>query len=195
MLLSDPAHFISGRSMTEGYPEGSEQMIVGMGCFWGVERIFWQIPGVYVTSVGYSGGQTSDPDYKKICTGSTGHTEVVHIVFDPETVTYDELLKVMFETHDPTQGNRQGNDRGTQYRSAIYYYNDAQRDKALAARDVYNAAYTAKGYGPITTEIAPAGDYYFAEDYHQQYLAKNPQGYCNIGPTGVSCPVPSGVTG
>ena len=193
MLLSNPAHFISGHSMTGDYPEGSEQMIVGMGCFWGVERIFWKIPGVHVTSVGYSGGKTTDPDYKKICTSSTGHTEVVHIVFDPKIVSYDDLLKVMFETHDPTQGNRQGNDRGTQYRSAIYYYNEEQRDKALAAREVYNAAYAAKGYGPVTTEIAPAGDYYFAEDYHQQYLEKNPQGYCNIGPTGVSCPIPTKV--
>ena len=194
MLLSDSTHFVNGRSMTENYPDGSEQMMVGMGCFWGVERIFWQIPGVYVTSVGYSGGQTSDPDYKKICTGSTGHAEVVHIVFDPKIVSYDDLLKVMFETHDPTQGNRQGNDVGTQYRSAVFHYNENQRDKALAAREVYNAAYVAKGYGPITTEISPAADYYFAEDYHQQYLAKNPGGYCNIGPTGVSCPVPTKVS-
>ena len=194
MLLSDSTHFVNGRSMTENYPDGSEQMMVGMGCFWGVERIFWQIPGVYVTSVGYSGGQISDPDYKKICTGSTGHAEVVHIVFDPKIVSYDDLLKVMFETHDPTQGNRQGNDVGTQYRSAVFYYNEDQRDKALAAREVYNAAYAAKGYGPITTEISAAGDYYFAEDYHQQYLAKNPGGYCNHGPTGVSCPVPTKVS-
>ena len=194
MLLSDSTHFVNGRSMTENYPDGSEQMMVGMGCFWGVERIFWQIPGVYVTSVGYSGGQISDPDYKKICTGSTGHAEVVHIVFDPKIVSYDDLLKVMFETHDPTQGNRQGNDVGTQYRSAVFHYNEDQRDKALAAREVYNAAYAAKGYGPITTEISAAGDYYFAEDYHQQYLAKNPGGYCNHGPTGVSCPVPTKVS-
>ena len=194
MLLSDSTHFVNGRSMTENYPDGSEQMMVGMGCFWGVERIFWQIPGVYVTSVGYSGGQISDPDYKKICTGSTGHAEVVHVVFDPKIVSYDDLLKVMFETHDPTQGNRQGNDVGTQYRSAVFYYNEDQRGKALAAREVYNAAYAAKGYGPITTEISAAGDYYFAEDYHQQYLAKNPGGYCNHGPTGVSCPVPTKVS-
>lgn len=193
MLLSNPTHFVNGRSMTGDYPEGSEQMMVGMGCFWGVERIFWKIPGVYVTSVGYSGGTAENPDYRKVCTGSTGHNEVCHIVFDPATVSYDDLLKVVFETHDPTQGNRQGNDVGTQYRSGIYVYNDGQKDKAIAARDVYNAAYAAKGYGPITTEIAPVGTYWFAEDYHQQYLEKNPGGYCNIGPTGVSCPVPTKV--
>ncbi len=194
MQLSDPKHFITGRDMLRDYPDGFEHFTAGMGCFWGVERIFWKLDGVWVTSVGYAGGQTDDPDYKSICTGTTGHAEVVHVVFDPAVISYDELLKVMFENHDPTQGNRQGNDVGTQYRSVIFYYNDAQKAKAQAAKALYENAYREKGYGPVTTQIVPAGDYWYAEDYHQQYLAKNPGGYCNHGPTGVSCPVPTKIS-
>lgn len=194
MLLSNTTHFLNGHDMISGYPEGAQQAYFGMGCFWGVERIFWQLPGVYVTSVGYQGGSDTAPDYRKVCTGATGHTEAVHIVFDPKVISYEQLLKVFFEHHDPTQGNRQGNDVGSQYRSAIYYTDEAQRDLALASKEIYAAAYAAKGHGAITTEIAPAPKYYVAEDYHQQYLAKNPGGYCNHGPTGVSCPIPTRVT-
>jgi peptide-methionine (S)-S-oxide reductase len=155
-----------------------------------VERIFWKLDGVHVTSVGYAGGNTSNPDYKHVCTGTTNHAEVVHVVFDPKVVSYDELLKVFFENHNPSQGNRQGNDVGTQYRSAVYTYSDVQMQAALAAKDRYDPLYVADGFGAITTEIAPVPTYYVAEDYHQQYLAKNPQGYCGIGGTGVSCPIP-----
>ena len=194
MLLKNPLHFLSGKSMTSGYPTGYEQMTVGMGCFWGVERIFWQLPGVYVTSVGYAGGTDSDTDYKKVCTGVTGHAEVVHIVFYPAQISYEQLLKVMFENHDPTTKNRQGNDVGTQYRSVIFTHSEAQTATALAASERYASAYADKGQGPISTQILPAVTYYPAEDYHQQYLAKNPGGYCNHGPTGVVCPIPQKIT-
>lgn len=190
MLATISDHFVNGQNMFGDYPKGMEQALFGMGCFWGVERIFWQLDGVHVTSVGYAGGSDPDPDYKKVCTGRTGHAEVMHVVFDPSVITYDQLLKVFFENHDPTQGNRQGNDIGTQYRSAIYTYSDEQRDKAEAAKARYQEAYGR----PVTTEIADVPTYYPAEDYHQQYLAKNPQGYCNHGPTGVSCPIPQKVT-
>ena len=190
MLATTSEHFVNGRNMFGDYPEGTEQALFGMGCFWGVERMFWQLDGVHVTSVGYAGGTDTDPDYKKVCTGSTGHAEVMHVVFDPSVITYDQLLKVFFENHDPTQGNRQGNDVGTQYRSAIYTYSDDQREKADAAKARYQDAYGRT----VTTAIADVPTYYPAEDYHQQYLAKNPQGYCNHGPTGVSCPIPQRVT-
>ncbi len=191
MLTENPKHFLNGRDMFSGYPEGFEQAMFGMGCFWGVERIFWKLDGVYVTSVGYAGGHTDGTDYKAVCTGTTGHAEVVHLVFDPAIISYDELLKVFFENHDPTQGNRQGNDIGTQYRSAIYTYGDKQMSAAQDAKARYAPAFLDKGIGTITTEIAPVPTYYPAEDYHQQYLAKNPQGYCGIGGTGVSCPIPA----
>jgi len=191
MLLTNPLHFLSGKSMVSNFPAGYEQMTIGMGCFWGVERIFWQLPGVYVTSVGYAGGDDSNTDYKKVCTGETGHAEVVHVVFDPEVITYAQLLKVFFENHDPTTKNRQGNDVGTQYRSVVFTHSETQREQALASREIYAAAYADRG--PITTQIEPVPTYYPAEDYHQQYLAKNPGGYCNHGPTGVTCPIPQKV--
>jgi peptide-methionine (S)-S-oxide reductase len=175
------------------FPAGHESLVVGMGCFWGAERKFWQTPGVVATSVGYAGGNTTNPTYKEVCSGRTGHTEVVMVVFDTSRTTLDNMLRVFWENHDPTQGNRQGNDIGTQYRSAIYFANDAQRVAAEASRDVFQKEMTAAGYGPITTEIAPLGEYFYAEDYHQQYLGKNPNGYCGIGGTGVSCPI--GVAG
>jgi peptide-methionine (S)-S-oxide reductase len=190
MLATTTDHFVNGQNMFGDYPAGSEQALFGMGCFWGVERIFWQLDGVHVTSVGYAGGTDPDPDYKSVCSGRTGHAEVVHIVFDPNVISYDQLLKVFFENHDPTQGNRQGNDVGSQYRSAIYTYSDDQRERADAAKARYQEAYGR----PVTTEIAAVPAYYPAEDYHQQYLAKNPQGYCNHGPTGVSCPIPQRVS-
>ena len=189
MLATIPTHTVLGTDMFRGYPDGSEQAMFGMGCFWGVERMFWGLPGVHTTSVGYAGGQTDAPDYRAVCSGTTGHAEVVHIVFDPDVITYEELLKVMFENHDPTTLNRQGNDRGTQYRSVIYTYSDAQRAAAERAVAAYGPEYAKRGMGPIVTEIAPAPEYFPAEDYHQQYLEKNPGGYCNHGPTGVSCPV------
>ncbi|NNE56508.1 MAG: peptide-methionine (S)-S-oxide reductase MsrA [Hellea sp.] len=190
MLAENPLHHLSGHNMFSEFPQGHEQAMFGMGCFWGVERIFWQLDGVYVTSVGYAGGDTSNPDYKHVCTGTTNHAEVVHVVYDPKVITYDDLLKVFFENHDPTQGDRQGNDRGTQYRSAIYTYSDTQVAAANAAKERYEPLFIKDGFGPITTEIAAIGKYHPAEDYHQQYLAKNPQGYCGIGGTGVSCPIP-----
>ena len=193
MLTENPQHFVNHNNMFESYPEGSEQVILGMGCFWGAERIFWQIEGVHVTSVGYAGGITDDPDYKKVCSGQTGHAEAVHIVYDPKVISFDALLKVFFENHNPTQGNRQGNDVGTQYRSVIYTYSDAQLAAAKAAKTMYEAAYKDKGHAGITTDIEPAPAYYAAEDYHQQYLAKNPQGYCGIGGTGVVCPLPQSI--
>ncbi|MEM7727720.1 MAG: peptide-methionine (S)-S-oxide reductase MsrA [Pseudomonadota bacterium] len=186
MLATIHQHHVNGADMFGDYPAGSEQALFGMGCFWGVERIFWKLDGVHVTSVGYAGGSAPDPDYKSVCSGRTGHAEVAHIVFDPDVITYEELLKVFFENHDPTQGNRQGNDVGSQYRSAIYTYSDEQAAAARDAKARYEAAYGR----PVTTEIAPAPKCFPAEDYHQQYLAKNPQGYCNHGPTGVSCPIP-----
>ena len=192
-LHTDEVHYVSGRPLMGPHPEGFETAILGMGCFWGVERIFWQLPGVWVTSVGYSGGITPNPTYEETCTGRTGHAEVVQVVFNPKEISYGELLKAFWENHDPTQGMRQGNDVGTTYRSAIYYLNDGQRAEAEASRDAYQTALSKAGRGTITTEIAPAGPYYFAEDYHQGYLAKNPAGYCGIGGTGVVCPIGVGV--
>ena len=186
MLAKNPAHYISGHDMFGGYPEGMEQAMLGLGCFWGAERIFWKLDGVYVTSVGYAGGTDIAPTYKSVCSGRTGHAEIVHIVFDPHVISYDEFLKVFFEHHDPTQGNRQGNDVGPQYRSVVFTYNDQQAEQARAAMARYEAAYGR----PVTTELGPVPTYYAAEDYHQQYLAKNPQGYCMHGPTGISCALP-----
>ncbi len=183
------SHFVNFHSLTPPWPEGYQQLVVGMGCFWGAERKFWQADGVWVTAVGYAGGHTPNPTYQEVCSGRTGHTEAVLVVFDPEKITLAQVLRLFWENHDPTQGMRQGNDVGTQYRSAIYYADDAQRAAAEASRDAYQAELTAAGYGEITTEIAPAGPFYYAEDYHQQYLAKNPGGYCGLGGTGVSCPV------
>ena len=188
-LRTDEVHYVNGRPLKGPHPEGFQTAIFGMGCFWGVERIFWNLPGVWVTSVGYSGGITPNPTYEETCTGRTGHTEVVQVVFNPDEISYGELLKAFWENHDPTQGMRQGNDVGTTYRSAIYTLNDEQRREAEASRDAYQQALTAAGRGAITTEIESAGPYYFAEDYHQGYLAKNPNGYCGIGGTGVSCPI------
>jgi peptide-methionine (S)-S-oxide reductase len=174
--------------MKPPFPAGYEQAVFGLGCFWGAERKFWQTPGVYTTAVGYAGGYTPNPTYEEVCSGRTGHTEVVLVVFDPELISYEALLKVFWESHDPTQGMRQGNDVGTQYRSAIYTYSDAQRRAAEASRESYQHALSARGYGAITTEIRPAPEFYYAEHYHQQYLAKNPMGYCGLGGTGVTCP-------
>lgn len=186
-------HFINDRALKGPYPEGLEQAIFAMGCFWGVERKFWQIPGVWVTAVGYLNGMTPNPTYEEVCTGRTGHTEAVLVVFDPNAVTYENLLKVFWENHDPTQGMRQGGDIGTQYRSGVYPVNDAQAAAAAASRQAYQQALSDRGYGAITTEIVAAPELYFAEDYHQQYLAKNPDGYCGIGGTGVACPIGVGV--
>ncbi|PZR34291.1 peptide-methionine (S)-S-oxide reductase MsrA [Caulobacter segnis] len=188
-------HFVNGHALKGPYPDGLETAIFAMGCFWGVERIFWKIPGVYVTAAGYAGGITPNPTYEETCTGRTGHTEVVLVVFDPKVVTYEALLKTFWENHDPTQGMRQGGDIGTQYRSAIYATNDAQAAAAVQSKEAYQQALSARGLGDITTEIAAAGPFYFAEDYHQQYLAKNPNGYCGIGGTGVVCPIGLGVPG
>jgi peptide-methionine (S)-S-oxide reductase len=182
-------HDVLGNSLTPPFPEGYEQAIFGMGCFWGAERLFWQVPGVWTTAVGYAGGLTPNPTYEEVCSGSTGHTEAVLVVYDPEQVSYMELLRIFWEGHDPTQGMRQGNDMGTQYRSAIYTTTDAQQEAAEESRRMYQQMLSDSGYGEITTEIRPAGDFYYAEDYHQQYLAKNPNGYCGLGGTGVSCPV------
>jgi peptide-methionine (S)-S-oxide reductase len=187
-------HFVNGHDLKGPYPEGMEEAIFAMGCFWGVERIFWQIPGVYVTAVGYVHGVTPNPTYEEVCSGRTGHTEAVLVVFDPKVVTYDQLLKAFWENHDPTQGMRQGNDIGTQYRSGVYPLNEAQAAAALASKESYQLALSAAGRGRITSEIAEPGPFYFAEDYHQQYLAKNPDGYCGIGGTGVVCPIGIGVT-
>ncbi|MFT4933619.1 MAG: peptide-methionine (S)-S-oxide reductase [Pseudoalteromonas distincta] len=186
-------HFVNGQPLQGPYPEGSETAIFAMGCFWGVERLFWQIPGVHVTAVGYVNGFTPNPTYEEVCSGRTGHTEAVLVVYDPRVVTYEQLLKVFWEGHDPTQGMRQGGDIGTQYRSGIYVANEAQATAAAASKGVYQQALSAKGLGPITSEIVETGPFYFAEDYHQQYLAKNPGGYCGIGGTGVTCPIGTGV--
>jgi peptide-methionine (S)-S-oxide reductase len=183
------AHFVNGAALKPPFPEGLEEAVFGLGCFWGAERKFWQTPGVWTTAAGYAGGLTPNPTYEEVCSGRTGHTEVVRVIFDPKQVSYDELLRIFFENHDPTQGMRQGGDVGTQYRSAIYTSSPAQKDAALAARAAYDERLRAAGYGPITTEVREAPDFYYAEDYHQQYLAKNPGGYCGIGGTGVSCPV------
>jgi peptide-methionine (S)-S-oxide reductase len=182
-------HAVLGNPLKPPFPEGLQQVVVGMGCFWGSERVFWQVPGVYTTAVGYAGGLTPNPTYEEVCSGRTGHTEAVLVVFDPAKISYEEILRLFWENHDPTQGMRQGNDVGTQYRSAIYYADDGQRRIAEASRDAFAERLRAEGYGDITTEIAPAGPFYYAEDYHQQYLEKNPFGYdCHSG-TGVACPV------
>ena len=183
------AHFVNGHELIPPFPDGLEQAVFGMGCFWGAERMFWEAPGVYSTAVGYAGGHTANATYREVCSGMTGHTEVVLVVFDPQATSYDALLRTFWENHDPTQGMRQGNDMGTQYRSAIYASSAAQRKAAEASRTVYQDRLTAAGHGRITTEIADAPPFYYAEEYHQQYLAKNPNGYCGIGGTGVTCPV------
>jgi peptide-methionine (S)-S-oxide reductase len=186
-------HFVSGAALKGPYPQGAQTALFGLGCFWGAERKFWEIPGVHVTAVGYAGGLTPNPTYEEVCSGHTGHNEAVLVVYDPARVSYDELLKAFWESHNPTQGMRQGNDVGTQYRSGIYYHTDEQRLAAEASKEAYDGALKARGLGPITTEILPAPEFYFAEDYHQQYLARNPQGYCGLGGTGVSCPIGTGV--
>ena len=186
-------HFVNGHPLKGPYPDGTEVAVLAMGCFWGVERVFWKVPGVYVTAAGYAAGITPNPTYEEVCTGRTGHTEVVQIVFDPRSVTYEALLKTFWENHDPTQGMRQGGDIGTQYRSGIYVTSDSQAAAAVVSKEVYQQALNAQGLGTITTEIGAAGPFYFAEDYHQQYLAKNPEGYCGIGGTGVVCPIGVGV--
>ena len=182
-------HEVLGHPLTPPFPEGLGQIVVGMGCFWGAERVFWQAPGVWTTAVGYAGGETPNPTYEEVCSGKTGHTEAVLAVFDPAETSYEALLKLFWENHDPTQGMRQGNDVGTQYRSAIYWRTDAEREAAEASRAAFQQELTASRFGEITTEIARAGDFYYAEDYHQQYLAKVPHGYCGLGGTGVSCPI------
>ncbi|MDD1522005.1 MULTISPECIES: peptide-methionine (S)-S-oxide reductase MsrA [Bradyrhizobium] len=188
-------HFVNGAKLKPPYPAGLEQALFGLGCFWGAERKFWQLrEGIYVTAVGYAGGHTPNPTYEEVCSGRTAHTEVVLVVFDPNKISYETLLKTFWESHNPTQGMRQGNDVGTQYRSAIYTTSDAQKQAAEQSKALYQKALAAKGLGAITTEIAPAGAFYFAEDYHQQYLAKNPAGYCGLGGTGVSCPIGLGVS-
>ena len=183
------AHEVLGNPIAPPFPEGLEQAIVGLGCFWGAERIFWLAPGVYTTAVGYAGGFTANPTYEEVCSGGTGHTEAVLVVFDPQQTSYDEILRLFWENHDPTQGMRQGNDQGTQYRSAIYTLDEAQRAAADASRERFQGELAKAGYGEITTEIAEAGPFYYAEPYHQQYLAKNPNGYSGLGGTGVACPV------
>ena len=188
-VIMPDRHFVSGNPIRPSFPEGLQRAVFGMGCFWGAERIFWQTPGVWTTAVGYAGGYTPNPTYEEVCSGRTGHAEVVLVVFDPELITYEQLLKVFWENHDPTQGMRQGNDVGTQYRSVILVADEAQRLAAEASRDAYERALSAAGHGSITTNIREAGPFYYAEDYHQQYLAKNPNGYCGVGGTGVSCPV------
>ena len=187
------AHFLNGAALKGPYPAGAEKAVFGMGCFWGAEKRFWSVPGVYVTAVGYAAGYTPNPTYKEVCTGQTGHNEVVLVVYDPKRVSYEQLLKVFWENHNPTQGMRQGNDVGTQYRSGIYVFSGAQREAAEASKAAYQAELSKRGIGEITTEILDAPEFYFAEDYHQQYLAKNPDGYCGLGGTGVSCPVGTGV--
>ncbi len=182
-------HDVLGTPIAPPFPEGLERAIVGLGCFWGAERVFWREDGVYTTAVGYSGGFTKNPTYEEVCSDRTGHTEAVLVVFDPETISYEQILRLFWENHDPTQGMRQGNDVGTQYRSAIYWTSDAQRAAAEASRDMFQAELAKAGYGEITTELAAAGPFYYAEPYHQQYLSKNPNGYCGLGGTGVSCPV------
>jgi peptide-methionine (S)-S-oxide reductase len=182
-------HEVLGTPIKPPFPEGMQKIVVGMGCFWGAERIFWEAPGVYTTAVGYAGGFTRNPTYEEVCTARTGHTEAVLVIFDPNVTSYEEMLRLFWEGHDPTQGMRQGNDVGTQYRSAIYFFDESQREAAEASAEAYASRLREAGYGEITTEIAPAGDFYYAEDYHQQYLAKVPNGYCGLGGTGVSCPV------
>jgi peptide-methionine (S)-S-oxide reductase len=182
-------HYVSRAPLKPPFPDGYQQAVFGLGCFWGAERRFWQTPGVFTTAVGYAGGLTPNPTYEEVCSGRTGHAEVVLVVFDPKRISYAELLKVFWESHDPTQGMRQGNDVGTQYRSAIYTFDDGQRSLAVRSRDEYQQALTAAGYGAITTEVEAAGPFYYAESYHQQYLAKVPNGYCGLAGTGVGCNV------
>jgi peptide-methionine (S)-S-oxide reductase len=182
-------HFVNGHPLSPPWPTGYQTATLALGCFWGAERKFWETPGVWTTAVGYAGGFTPNPTYEEVCSGRTGHAEAVLVVFDPEQVSFEQLLRVFWEAHDPTQGMRQGNDVGTQYRSAIYYVDEAQRMAAEASRDIFTKRLGDAGYGEITTEIAPAGPFYYAEAYHQQYLAKNPNGYCGLGGTGVSCPI------
>ena len=181
------AHFVNGHPLVPPFPAGLEQAVFGMGCFWGAERKFWEAPGVFTTAVGYAAGLTPNPSYEEVCSGLTGHNEVVLVVFDPKRIGYDGIVKIFWESHDPTQGMRQGNDVGTQYRSGIYVYTPEQRKQAEASRDAYQRMLSKAGYGPITTEILDAPEFYYAEDYHQQYLAKNPGGYCGLGGTGVAC--------
>jgi peptide-methionine (S)-S-oxide reductase len=183
------AHFVNRNRLTPPFPDGLATAMFGMGCFWGAEKGFWQLRGVYTTAVGYAGGPTPNPTYREVCTGMTGHNEVVLVVFDPKVISYDELLKHFWENHDPTQGMRQGGDVGTQYRSGIYYFDEQQKQAAERSRDAFQKQLATARFGPITTEIVPAPEFYYAEDYHQQYLAKNPDGYCGHGGTGVSCPI------
>ena len=182
-------HEVLGTPIAPPFPDGLEVAVFGLGCFWGAERVFWRAPGVYTTAAGYTGGYTANPTYEEVCSGRTGHTEAVLVVFDPKETSYEEIVRLFWESHDPTQGMRQGNDVGTQYRSAIYWYDDAQRAAAEASADMFQSRLRERGYGDITTEIAPAPPFYYAEDYHQQYLAKVPNGYCGLGGTGVSCPI------
>jgi peptide-methionine (S)-S-oxide reductase len=189
-----PAHAVNGRPLTPPYPDGLEIAEFALGCFWGEEKLFWQVPGVWVTAVGYQGGYTPNPTYEEVCSGRTGHAEAVRVVFDPTEVTYEQLLQQFWEAHDPTQGMRQGNDAGTQYRSAIFVHSPEQRGAAERSREIYQERLRAAGFGEITTEIVDAPPFYFAEDYHQQYLVKNPNGYCPDNSTGVSCPIGLGVT-
>jgi len=186
-LAVEPTHFVSGHRIVPPFPDGMQQAMFGLGCFWGAERRFWQLAGVYATAVGYAGGVTPNPTYEEVCTGRTGHAEVVLVVFDPDEIDYAQLLASFWEAHDPTQGMRQGNDVGTQYRSTILYFDAAQHALAERSRDAYQADLVQAGYGAVTTDIAPAAEFYYAETYHQQYLAKNPHGYCGLGGTGVSC--------
>lgn len=193
-LAIAPQHFVNGAALKGPHPEGSETIYVGMGCFWGAERLFWTLPGVVVTAVGYQGGHTPNPTYEEVCSGQTGHTEIVKIVYDPAVIDLETILARFWEEHDPTQGMRQGNDTGTQYRSAIYTTTPAQAELVARSRAAYGEALAARGLGPVTTEVAPAGPFYYAETYHQQYLAKNPNGYCGLAGTGVSCPIGLGVS-
>jgi len=193
-LPTAETHFVTGALLKGPYPAGAEKALFGLGCFWGAERKFWEMPGVIVTAVGYAGGPTPNPTYEEVCSGMTGHTEAVLVVFDPKKVSYEQLLKTFWESHDPTQGMRQGNDVGTQYRSGIYYFSDEQRRAAEASKAAYETALKAQCIPAVTTEIMPAPEFYFAEGYHQQYLAKNPAGYCGLGGTGVTCPIGTGVT-
>jgi peptide-methionine (S)-S-oxide reductase len=192
-IATAETHFVNHHPLQGPYPEGSEQAIFGLGCFWGAEKAFWKLDGVYVTAVGYAGGETPNPTYREVCSGMTGHNEVVLVVYDPKKISYDRLVRAFFEAHDPTQGMRQGNDIGTQYRSGIYVADAEQRRVAEAARTDYEKELKKSGFGKITTEIVDRPPFYFAEDYHQQYLAKNPRGYCGLGGTGVSCPIGTGV--
>jgi len=192
-IATAETHFVNHHKLKGPYPAGSEQAVFGLGCFWGAEKAFWKVDGVYVTAVGYAGGETRNPTYREVCTGKTGHNEVVLVVFDPEKISYETLVRAFFEAHDPTQGMRQGNDIGTQYRSGIYVADDRQRRIAETVKAAYEKELKRRGFGKITTEIVDRPPFYFAEDYHQQYLAKNPQGYCGLGGTGVSCPIGTGV--